>query len=90
MREPVGMCGLVDSEAGRSDCVNGWLPDRVGELHESGMTGDSPGSRAIHVLASISTDLSSHQSVILREMRDQQNHDRRFSPGVPRETWPQP
>lgn len=38
----------------------GWLPDRVGEeLHESGMTGESPGSRAIHVLASISTGLSS-------------------------------
>ena len=55
----------------------GWLPDRVGgELYESGMTGDSPGSRAIHVLASNSTDLSSHQSVILREMGDPQNHGR--------------
>lgn len=25
--------------------MTGWLPDRVGDLHKSGMTGDSPGSR---------------------------------------------
>lgn len=56
--------------------MTGWLPDRVGELHESGMTGDSPGSRAIHELASISTDLSSRQSILLREMGDPQNHGR--------------
>ena len=56
--------------------MTGWLPDRVGELHESGMTGDSPGSWAIHALASISTDLSSRQSILLREMGDSQNHGR--------------
>ena len=56
--------------------MTGWLPDRVGELHESGMTGDSPGSWAIHALASISTDLSSRQSIFLREMGDSQNHGR--------------
>ena len=56
--------------------MTGWLPDRVGELHKSGMTGDSPGSRVIHALTSISTDLSSRQSFLLREMGDPQNHGR--------------
>lgn len=78
MRDPVGMRGwLVPRLVVPIASMVGWLLDRVGgELHKSGMTGDFPGSRAIHALASSSTDLSSRQSILLREMGDSQNQGR--------------
>lgn len=56
-----------------SDRIKCGIPDWAGELRESGMIGDSPGNRAIHVLASISMNLSSRRSVFLREMNDPQD-----------------
>ena len=41
-------------------------------MHESAMTGDSPETRAIHALVSISTNLSSYQWVLLGKMGDPQ------------------
>lgn len=77
MRDPSGCGGWsVPRLVVLIASMTGWLPDRVGELHESGMTGDFPGSRAIHVLASSSMDLSSRQSILLREMGDSQNYGR--------------